>query len=382
MSVSIVKLDNPIQPYAWGSRVAIASLQGRDVPSDGPEAELWIGDHPTAPSRVDSAQGGISLPDWIARDPGAVLGGAGSSLPFLAKVLAAERSLSVQVHPDAEQARRGHAREERAGTPRDRRCYPDANAKHEVLVALSSFEALCGFRVDAEVEAHLPAFPSLSDSMPSDDRPLAVRLFECLQRLDASGRQRLAAEVASFGCGPSRESQWTARLAEQHPGDPLVVAPVLLNPVTLAPGEGLVVRPGTVHSYLSGIGVEVLTRSDNVIRGGLTPKHVDALELARVIVPEAGPAEVVHAREVESGSRAYRTGTPAFTLHVHETLPDRAWRRAGAGVTVLLCVAGEVEVAEGAATLSLGGGEACLVPAGVEAYTLRGTATVFEVSSG
>jgi len=385
VSLPIVKLENPIQPYAWGSHQAIAALQGRSTPTRLPEAELWIGDHPTAPSRLASSHGGTLLSDWIARDPEAVLGSGRRHLPFLAKVLAAERSLSLQVHPDAEAARRGFEREELQQTSREKRCYPDPEAKHEVLVALSRFEALCGFRTDAEVAARLDAFPSLAGVRDQPgSAPMAARVLARVQQLDTASRARLGDEIAAFARAGDAESEWTSRLAEEHPGDPLAVAPVLLNGVVLEPGQGLIVRPGTLHSYLSGTGLEVMTRSDNVIRAGLTAKHVDVAELARVTRPEAGPPERIEARLADSGGSAYETGTDAFAIRVFELAGEASQRRPGGRVAVLLCVKGAVRVADPGG-LALACGEAVLVPAGVEGYALRGaarTSTVFEVSSG
>lgn len=393
MKPTVVKLVNPIQHYAWGSRAAIAQLQGRPSPSPRPEAELWIGDHPVAPSSVLDGGPALALPDWIARDPTGVLGPGREHLPFLAKILAADRSLSVQVHPDAGQARRGFEREERLGIAAERRCYRDANAKHELLVALSPFEALCGFRSDPAVEEALGALSSptlhawveeVRRTSASAAAPLAVGLFHRLQRLAQGERASLAEDVARFaGSGDSVEARWTSRLQSEHRGDPLCLVPLLMNCVVLAPGEGLVVRPGTVHAYLSGTGVEVMTRSDNVVRGGLTRKHVDPDELREVTASRAEPAEVVRGVAREAGTWEYATGTRAFALSVLR--PAGTLDRAGGSVRVLVCVEGAVEVRAGADAVgvALAPGEAALVAAGVERYRLLGNAPegrVFEVS--
>ena len=390
MSVPIVKLENPIQPYAWGSHRAIAALQGRATPTRAPEAELWIGDHPKAPSRVESSSGSVTLTEWIERDRSGVLGPGRNHLPFLTKVLAAERSLSLQVHPNRAQAKSGFERESRARVPSERRNYSDPDPKHEVLVALSAFEALCGFRVDREVAPLLDAFPSLA-AVRNDgsSRPLSVRLFYHLQRLDAGDRARLADDLESFSRGDAIEALWASRLAAEHPGDPLAIAPLLLNPVILEPGQGLVVRPGTVHAYLSGAGVEIMTRSDNVIRAGLTRKHVDAEELGVVIADEAGPAERVSGRKSPGGATDYATGTDAFSVRALSVGAGATTEGPAGHVTVLLCVKGEVRVVgdggESGGVISLQSGEAALVPAGIEGYRLLGsaeTSKVFEVSSG
>ena len=386
----IAKLENPIQPYAWGSREAIARLQGRPCPSPTPEAEIWIGDHPVAPSRVVGDGEKLPLSDWIARDRASALGPDHRDLPFLTKVLAAGRSLSVQVHPDAARACQGFARENAAGVPDDRRSYRDSNAKHEVLVALSPFEALCGFREDASVAGAIAAVPSLAQaSLPPGPGPLALRLLHGLQRLDTAARARLLAELAVFAEGDSRDAKICRQLLDEHPGDPLACAPMLLNAVHLAPGEALIVRPGTVHAYLQGSGVEVMTRSDNVVRAGLTPKHVDADELLAVTAARTGDDEIQRppADPSRPGESSYETGTDVFSLCALD-LAASPLRRPGGHVTVVLCVEGGVRLdelpASGRATVELGAGEAALVPARVEAFQLTRTARtsrVFEVSA-
>jgi mannose-6-phosphate isomerase len=160
----IHRLANPVRNYAWGSHRAIAELLGQPVPSAQPEAELWLGAHPSAPSRVQTDDGEVPLDAFIARDPVGVLGPGTAlhfheSLPFLLKVLAAEQPLSLQAHPSAAQARAGFARENAAGIPlgADARCYRDPNPKPELICALTPFSALCGFRPLAELRANLEA---------------------------------------------------------------------------------------------------------------------------------------------------------------------------------------------------------------------------------
>ena len=386
LSLSIVKLENAIQHYAWGSHTAIAALQGRPGPTAEPEAELWIGDHPVAPSRVRNAVEGIPLPEWVSRDPEPWLGVGRRRLPFLAKVLAAERALSLQVHPDAQQASAGFAREVAAGVPEAERCYRDPNAKHELLVALSRFEALCGFRSDAEVSAGLAAQPRLARCLDdgSLERPLAMALLLRLQSLSLVERRELCRELDAFVAGAAGvEADWTRRLLREHPGDPLALAPLLLHPVVLDPGQALVVCPGVVHSYLAGMGVEVMTRSDNVVRAGLTQKHVNARELARIAVPLVSSPEIVRPRRLpgEPGETRYATRTDAFEVRVLELEGERSVVRSGGRVAVLLCVEGAL-VAD---AVELSAGEAALVPAALEGYELKGSAggsRVFEVSSG
>jgi mannose-6-phosphate isomerase len=420
LSASIVKLRNRIQPYAWGSRHAIAELQGRPAPTAGPEAELWIGDHPAAPSCViepgrpgsppnASAEVLVPLSEWIARDPEAVLGSGARCrvphLPFLAKILAAERPLSLQVHPDAEQADAGFEREESAAVDADDRSYPDRIAKREVIIALSRFDALCGLRPDADVtrvlrdsgsEAARSLLANAIGTAPDPESPacLAARLFRRIQDLPAATRESLLDElsVAQQPQARSREHDehyWVGRLRAEHPGDPLALAPLLLNLVSLAPGEGLAVEPGTLHCYLAGTGVEVMTRSDNIVRAGLTRKPVDRNAVREIAGERAAPTRRILPESSENGLDAtYTTGIDDFDVAVLRTPEGRVVPRRGGRVSVLLCVGGSVVVQARppgpAGVVRLDSGEAALIPACVESYELRGAGRdprVFAVSS-
>jgi len=412
VKASIVKLENSIQHNAWGSRTAIAALQGRPTPTALPEAELWMGDHPVAPSSVVPARragatddgAGAPLSEWLARDAEAVLGSArsrGDRLPFLAKVLAAARPLSLQVHPDAPQARAGFAREEAARIAPEERCYRDDNAKHEILVALSTFHALCGLRSDRELTALVglagsPALAALRADCAAEpgvaETSTAGRVLRALHALDAPERRRVYDEVAASVARPVAGEPpawraWVRTLCREHPGDPLVAAPLLMNLVSLAPGEALVVPPRTLHTYLEGVGVEVMTPSDNVVRAGLSPKHVDRDEVGRIASLRASAVGPLRPTRAAGGAEAiYPTGTPHFdvtSLRLGGDHPGTA-RRGGGRVTLVLCVEGVVELSYRGEGVSLGSGEAGLVPAALEHHGLaaRSAARVFLVSAG
>ena len=266
MSPAVFVLDNPIQNYAWGSRTAIAELLGRPSPSPQPEAELWIGAHPKAHSRIAEPHGKGTLDQAIQDDPVALLGSEvcdrfGNELPFLFKVLAAGEPLSIQAHPNQEQARGGWARENAEGIPLDapRRNYRDLNHKPELLCALTPFTALKGFRPYEDVAQGLSpiARPELgpeTSRLSREGTPQALRaLFARLMTLEADERapllKRAAAEAARRAKDPAW--QWVAKLLETHPDDASVLAPLYLNLVTLDPGEGMFLPAGELHAYLS-----------------------------------------------------------------------------------------------------------------------------------
>ncbi len=336
-------LSGTLRPYAWGSLTAMAELFGRD-PSGEPEAELWFGAHPGAPSAVLGAEAG-TLDELIAADPERLLGREttavhGPALPFLAKVLAAGSPLSLQVHPTREQAAAGFAAEEAAGVDRAAadRNYKDANHKPEMIFALTDFEALCGFRraQDAAllfraaaglVEASGRPTPELFAQTASDlesGRPEPERLESVFRRLIGGGEEVRAAVAAAAEAVRSLDGPALAELdpavAElgaldgYYPGDPGVLISLLLNRVSLSPGEAIYLPAGNVHAYLRGLGVEVMASSDNVLRGGLTPKHVDLQELLRTIDFQALGIPRVEAERTGLGQELYRPPFSEFAL--------------------------------------------------------------------
>jgi len=390
-------LRNEVKRYAWGSRRALAALRG-ERPSPEPEAELWMGAHPGGVSRVATPAGEVPLDAFIAADPEGVLGPEvvrrfGARLPFLLKVLAAERPLSIQAHPDAEQARAGFARENAAGIPLDapQRSYRDASAKPELICALSPFEALIRFRTQGDVAARLaalqaPELEGLLRAARGAEPSAALRaLFEGWMRLPpAQQGEVLARAVRCAGRGDDPELAWVARLAQAYPGDAGALAPLFLNRVVLAPGEALFLPPGELHAYLEGVGVEIMGSSDNVLRGGLTPKHVDLAELLRVLHWRGGPPIVTTPEKVGAGEVRYRTPAPEFELSRIEPRGGHVDVHTRRGVEVLLCCEGRGEVAHLATgqRVAIGSGGSLLVPAAATAYRVSGDLALYRAGVG
>ncbi|MEU4639159.1 mannose-6-phosphate isomerase, class I [Micromonospora sp. NPDC023814] len=382
-------LYGPIRDYAWGSRSAIARLQGRPVPSDGPEAELWLGAHPGGPATVDRDGGRVDLTDLLLAEPDhwlgeRVVGRFGTRLPFLLKVLAADAPLSLQAHPDAEQARAGHAAD--AGRPDGQRNYVDPYHKPELLVALSPMEALCGFRDPVASAEALAGFgvPALEPVLaalrtgPSGLRD-AVRL---LLTWPADERDALVGAAASAAvAGP--DAELARELAAAYPGDPGVLVAMLLNRVRLAPGEAIWMPAGNLHAYLRGTGVEIMAASDNVLRGGLTPKRVDVDELLRVLRFEVLRDPVVPALEVDPGVVTWPVPVDDFALHrvtVGAALP--AVTLSVPGPRVVLCGAGELSVDDGTGAVTLGRGQAAVGTAAAGPLRVAGTGEAYVASCG
>ncbi|MFF5790273.1 mannose-6-phosphate isomerase, class I [Streptomyces sp. NPDC012693] len=378
------RLVNTVRPYAWGSTTAIPELLGI-APSGEPQAEMWMGAHPGAPSRTERG----SLNELIDADPVRELGQRsvdkfGPRLPFLLKVLAAGAPLSLQVHPDLAQARAGHAAEEAAGVPVDapHRTYKDANHKPELICALTPFDGLCGFRAPAEA-ADLIAALGVDSLKPYVDllhaHPEEAALREVLTALLTADPDEMAHTVAEATAAADRlggAHAPYASLAHHYPSDPGVIAAMLLNRVRLQPGEALYLGAGVPHAYLDGLGVEIMANSDNVLRCGLTPKHIDVPELLRVVRFEPVDPTVLRPEASPAGEEVYDTPIDEFRL-------SRFVRAEGAAPTdltsptpqILLSVAGRPTAGQ----VALAPGDSVFVPAG-ERVELSGTGTVFRAT--
>ncbi|MDF5752277.1 mannose-6-phosphate isomerase, class I [Spongiactinospora sp. TRM90649] len=397
---SVLPMANPIRPYAWGSRAAIAALQGR-APSPGPEAELWMGAHPGAPSLLRTSSGDVPMGDLLAAEPLEALGDAavgafGPRLPYLLKVLAAETPLSLQVHPTPAQAREGYAAEDLAGIPVDapHRNYRDPYAKPELLCALEPFEALCGFR-DPAASAALLAELGVAALDPFVAALRAGEIHSVVSGLLTlpPGRREPVVNAVAAACAADDELAWASDLAGHYPGDPGVVIALLMHRLRLAPGEALYVPAGEPHSYLRGVGVEIMSASDNVLRGGLTGKHIDIPELLRILSPAAGDPVVV--RPVRHGDEEVYE-TPAREFRLSRVQVDGEAVLPAFGPSVLLGISGKITVYDnllstrgesrqngtrpGPSGLGLAQGASVFVTAASGPIRLSGRGTVFRAS--
>jgi mannose-6-phosphate isomerase len=382
------RLHNRIREYEWGSREAIAAVQGRPVPSEAPEAELWVGAHPGNPSVVD---GDGTLDSFIASAPSELLGADavarfGARLPYLLKLLAASKPLSIQAHPDELQAAAGFAAEEAAGVPREaaHRSYVDPHHKPEMLVAWTDFEVLCGFRRPADSARLLAALevaelaPVVAALARSDLRGAVSTLLTWPQE------QRpglVAGVVGAAGRLPAAQCELLGLLAKEFPGDLGIVVGLLLNHVTLRPGEAIWMPAGNMHSYLRGTGVEILAASDNVLRGGLTPKHVNVAELLKVLVFEPLDDPIVTPVEVVPGAVTWPAPIADFRLtRVRVAAAAPVGPLTPSGPRTVLCLAGTVTVTDGESSIELAAGEAAFGGAGGGSLTFAGAGEVFLAS--
>lgn len=379
-----------MRTYAWGSRTAIAEFTGAPSPTTHPEAELWFGAHPGDPAWLQTDDGEQSLIDALRADPEGELGPVvrgrfGDTLPFLLKVLAAVEPLSLQAHPSTEQAIEGFAREDRMGLPvsAPTRNYRDRSHKPELLVALTEFEALAGFRPTARTVELMRAlapgvlepFVNLLCGQSDSDglRALFTTWITCpqpdLDRLVPAVLDGAIAYVRSGEHEFAAEAKTVLELGERYPGDAGVLASMLLNRVTLAPGEGIYLPAGNLHAYLNGVGVEVMANSDNVLRGGLTPKHVDVPELLRVLDFRSVHDIVVRPESVRGGAElVYKTPAPEFAVSVLQVDGDNLGHEIDAptlhdGPQILLCTEGAATVHAKATAVVLERGAAAWIAA-------------------
>ncbi|MGL3806280.1 mannose-6-phosphate isomerase, class I [Paeniglutamicibacter sp. R2-26] len=364
-------MENPLRNYPWGSRTLIADLLGREA-VDQPEAEMWIGAHPSAPSRVLSDGPGVNpgLDELISRDAQSLLGpevaAECGSLPFLLKLLAAEKPLSIQVHPNAAQAADGFAAENEAGVPIDapHRNYRDAAHKPEMIYALTDFAALSGFREPAEIrELFSLLLPRLSGVA-------AEACAGILGLLD--GEDALRATFGRLLCGAPELSELTAQALEavraeeslrahpalaelpsldaHYPNDRGILVSLMLNLVQLSPGQAIYLAAGNAHAYLRGLGVEVMANSDNVLRGGLTAKHIDLPELLRITVFEPQQVPLLAPETTAFGQQVFAPPFDEFQLQ-HIEIPaagdsadmaDADVPVAANGPVLMVCVDGQL----------------------------------------
>lgn len=406
----LIPITNDPRPYAWGSKTAIAEFLGRPA-SGGPEAEVWLGAHSGSPARIlhpQSLGGYEDLHAWIKAEPAVALGpdlAPSGRLPFLLKVLAAGSPLSLQAHPTMAQAAAGYERENLAGLAPDapNRNYKDGYHKPELIVALSErFDALCGFRPLSEVRNIIGELRRL-DATDHQPDPALIDLLAA--RLDSPEPLRAAVEwllgggdlVASLVAHVTRLAQrhvvadieesvssalTTVReLVHEYPGDPGIVVALLVQRVTLSRGEALYLPAGNIHAYLHGLGIELMAASDNVLRGGLTTKHIDVPELLEVLDFSPLPVPYLHAEEPMPGVRIFRPAVKDFAL-VQIELSESGVELTVDGPAIALSASGWVEFAGRHGAQTVAWGESAYVTPDEGVLTLRGSGEVFVATTG
>jgi len=395
--MAIYRLKNPTQNYPWGSTTDIPKLLGAGNPDHEPVAELWLGAHLKAPSTVVKDQGEQSLLDLIEAEPVTVLGADtverfGPRLPFLLKVLAAEKALALQVHPTRDQAKDGFERESALGVQPDapNRNYPDRNPKPELVCALEPFDCLAGFRRIVEIATdlrslHLITIGKAVERFVRSQRTDGLRrLFESIMLMGNERKLMFIEEVVGKAAAAKGDRyRWIVELNRQYPGDIGVVSPLFLSLMHLSPGQAVYLAPGTVHAYLRGVAMELMSNSDNVVRGGLSIRHVDIPEFIKILRYNKNPIEPVKPRELTGGAEVYEVPASDFRLYrirlgrgVKYVSPRKR------AVEILICTRGRAVLRAGAGKddFVVRHGDSFLVPANSPAYTIEGEGMLFKAT--
>jgi mannose-6-phosphate isomerase len=392
-------LRNPIQNYAWGSMTFMPDLMGGPVPAEKPQAELWMGVHPKAPSKVLCDGEWMSLPEFIRTDPEGILGESvaknfSNELPFLFKVLAATKPLSIQVHPNRDQAQEGFARENEMKIPLDapNRNYKDQNHKPEMICALTPFWLLNGFREIDDLIALTERIgaPALRDQvrlLQGQHVAEGLKSFlTTLMTMDRGTQTELVSEVMHCieqNSGTDAALEWVVRLNQEYPGDIGVLSPLFMNIVGLKPGQGMYTPSGRLHTYLEGAGIELMANSDNVLRGGLTAKNMELRELLKVLDFMHNQVDILMPVRRGKGEDIYQTPAKEFVLSlisVERSSPFESSRTRS--VEIMICLEGDAQISDlgNGNVLSLPRGTSLIVPAAVERYRLEGKATLYKAA--
>ncbi len=391
----IYKMENPIKDYPWGSHTAINEFYNISNINDQPQAEMWMGCHPNGSSQlIDAENNKINIDDFIKQAPETVLGDAFNKfgeLPFLFKVLAADKPLSIQVHPSKIRAEEGYAAENLAGIPvsSPNRNFKDPNHKPELVFAVTPFNALNGFRpfndivelfnglVLAPLQNEIAGFKKL----PSGDT-LRV-LFEALLILEGEAKKAAIAELLTYAANQtSLVFETIKQLAAMYPDDMGIFSPLLLNVVKLNPGEAMFLYAETPHAYLQGLALEVMANSDNVLRAGLTPKYIDIDALiSNIRFDVTEPENILMQPEVSGNQAKYPIPVQDFSFSILTNESSLNENIHMTSASVLFCEHGQFEVACAQNAVTVEKGESVFVPASASTISVTGSGRVMWVSS-
>ncbi len=382
----IFRLDNPIKNFEWGCKYALSELFSIPNPNMQPQAELWMGAHSNGSSRLYIGEDEWSLEDAINSDPAYWLGQKteeyGNKLPFLMKILAANQPLSIQVHPSKAAAGIGYAKENtlRVAFDAPERNYKDPNHKPELVYAITPYLAMNGFReLDVIYKffstIELPSIASLVLVFLSEPNERSLKkLFTAILQLNDSEKMRVLSELLSFEPLAEHDDDIVeavnliAELATLYPSDVGLFSPLFLNVIELSPGEAMFLYAETPHAYLKGVGVEVMANSDNVLRAGLTPKHIDVPELIANTKFSSIKASDIRMKPIRNGDRQiYPIPVDDFKFDI---INSGILEVTVSSPEILLCIEGEIKINVLDSQLFLKKGESIVVPASTEKYTM------------
>ena len=392
-------MKNTVQEYAWGSYTAIAELLGAVSPAKKPQAELWMGAHPKAPSMVKCDGNWISLLELIERNPKHILGKKvaekfDNRLPYLFKVLAAAKPLSIQAHPSRDQAKQGFERENRQGIPIDayNRNYKDDNHKPECICAMTLFWALNGFRkisgIVTLMEKICPqGLKKQLDTLRGQRGPIELKnFFQSLMTMNREQQKQIISHAVSNAqkyTGDNPAYKWMIDLHKEYPTDIGVFSPILLNLICLEPGQAMFLPAGEPHAYLDGVGIELMANSDNVLRGGLTPKHIDMPELLNVLNFEERKINILETEQINECECVYESHAEEFILSIIDVKEGIIYNSlAHRSIEILLCTDGKATITDLGKNdkVVIDRGKSIIIPAVVEKYSIQGNAAFYKAS--
>lgn len=364
-------------------------------------AELWMGAHTRSPSKVILGNTEEPLDEFIQENRLLCLGETGeqkyTGLPFLFKILAADAPLSIQAHPNKQQAEDGFAREEKAGIPlsAENRNYKDPNHKPEIICALTDFTAMCGFRPLNEIASlvsllKLPQLHTCLEALKRAEPAEAYKyflhsLFSLPQNVKLELTQLIKEKIPElFKKAPSYALEWKLieQFATAYPGDSAVIAPLYLNVLSLKPGEALFLPAGILHAYVHGFGVELMANSDNVLRGGLTPKYVDVKELLNTLRFEPYKPEILQPTTGSDGIKSYPSPVDEFSLFRIDLIDIHPVHLPAGKPIILVVIDGTVKIGNQHNIMELTKGKSVFVPAVREELLLTGSGTLFGATTG
>ncbi|MBU4259512.1 MAG: mannose-6-phosphate isomerase, class I [Proteobacteria bacterium] len=395
----ICLMKNTIPEYAWGSHTAIADLLGNKSPSAKPQAELWMGAHPKAPSLVKYDDKWLSLIDLIKQSPKDILGKEiaakfDNKLPYLFKVLAASKPLSIQAHPSIKQAKEGFERENRLGIALDSpsRNYKDENHKPECICALTPFLALYGFRKISEIISLMEKIclkvldRELNNFKRQPNSEGLKSFFQSLITMNSQRKKQIIEHAITNTQKIAEDNlgfKWMINLYKEYPDDIGIFAPILLNLISLKPGQAIFLPSGELHAYLEGLGIELMANSDNVLRGGLTKKHIDVPELLKVLSFEETDVNILLSQKDKDCEGVYYSMAKEFVLSVISDEKNISYTSSEKrSVEIILCTDGKASIAdvELNENITLTKGASIIIPSSVNKYRIQGKATLYKAS--
>lgn len=377
------KILPSLQDYDWGSKSFIQELLG--ITDADILAEAWYGAHPKAPSRINDT----NLLSMIEQDPHYWLGSNAAKMPFLLKILAANKALSIQVHPNKTQAEQGFTDENLRGIALSdpRRCFRDDNHKPELMMALTDFYALCGFReyvqiIDIFESLKLAPLFSVFDSFAENpnSQSFSELYLQILQHPDPKELNTALLKLSDKGEYAYLIS-WIKKLNEIYPGDPAIISPLLMNLIKLRPYEAIYLDAGVIHAYLEGSGIEIMASGDNVLRAGLTSKHIDIPKLCEIMTFAPFMPDIQAAPREGEHLHGYHSSAKDFKLyHLSVDVESKALNIKG--IKIVLCLSGEIKLSSGEHSLILSRGESAVIPAACTQLLISGSGSAVLATAG